>query len=522
MASASTEKPAAEHRDDGGGQVEPAYDSPPWRGMSTGRYLATRVSSLKPPMTKAPNPIRLLLMLDRHCWAFFLVAFVAWTWDAFDFFTVSLTVPQLAKSFGRTNTDITWGITLVLMFRSVGSILFGIAADRYGRKWPFIVNNILFILLELGTGFCNTYCEFLVCRALFGVAMGGLYGNAAATALEDLPEEARGLMSGILQQGYAFGYLLATAFARALVDTTPHGWRPLFWFGACPPVLIIAFRLALPETRAYGEQKELRRAAAAAGSSASRTFFREAKVALRRHWALLGYLVLLMAGFNFMSHGSQDLYPTMLTSQFGFSADDVTVTQIVANLGAMLGGTVVGYCSQIVGRRLSILVCCVVGGALLYPYTYVSTRSLAAAAFFEQFCVQGAWGVIPIHLMELSPGAFRTFVVGTSYQLGNLVSSASSTIESTIGERFPLPAKTGGGGGEIRHEYGKVICIFMGCVYVYVIVLTFLGPEHLRRSFDVEHDEDAREVAGEQGVAQAAKKGDRVECEQTVESKSVV
>ncbi|KLU82435.1 sugar transporter [Magnaporthiopsis poae ATCC 64411] len=458
MAGASLEKPMTEHGDAGSGRSEAAHDYPPWHGMSTSRYLATRVSSLKPPMIKAPNPIRLLLMLDRHCWAFFLVAFVAWTWDAFDFFTVSLTVPQLAKAFGRTNTDITWGITLVLMFRSVGSVIFGIAADRYGRKWPFIVNNILFIVLELGTGFCNTYGEFLACRALFGVAMGGLYGNAAATALEDLPEEARGLMSGILQQGYAFGYLLATAFARALVDTTPHGWRPLF----CA----------------------------------------------------------LMAGFNFMSHGSQDLYPTMLTSQFGFSADDVTVTQIVANLGAMLGGTVVGYCSQIVGRRLSILVCCVVGGALLYPYTFVSTRSLVAAAFFQQFCVQGAWGVIPIHLMELSPGAFRTFVVGTSYQLGNLASSASSTIESTIGERFPLPDRSGSGAR--RYEYGKVICIFMGCVYAYVIVLTLLGPEYLRRNFDVEHDEDAREAVGEQAVAETARRSGRVGGGQTAGSKSAV
>lgn len=186
----------------------------------------------------------------------------------------------------------------------------------------------------------------------------------------------------------------------------------------------------------------------------------------------------------------------------------------------MLGGTVVGYCSQIVGRRLSILVCCVAGGALLFPYTFVSTRYLVAAAFFQQFCVQGAWGVIPIHLMELSPGAFRTFVVGTSYQLGNLASSASSTIESTIGERFPLPDRSGS--GEHRHEYGKVICIFMGCVYVYVIVLTLLGPEHLRRNFDVEHDEDAGEAVGEQAVAEAARRSGRAGGGQTADSKSAV
>lgn len=182
------------------------------------------------------------------------------------------------------------------MFRSVGSILFGIAADRYGRRWPFIVNNILFIVLELGTGFCNTYKQFLACRALFGIAMGGLYGNVAATALEDCPEEARGILSGMLQQGYAFGYLLCTAFARGLVDTTPHGWRPLYWFGACPPILLIAFRLCLPETDKYIERELVR----TERGDITATFVQEGKVALKRHWLLLIYLVLLMAGFNFM------------------------------------------------------------------------------------------------------------------------------------------------------------------------------------------------------------------------------
>jgi len=449
-------------------------------------------------MNKAPNPIKLLMLLNRKQWLFFWVAFVAWTWDAFDFFTTSLTVSELADTFGKTTTDITWGITLVLMFRSVGSVVFGLAADRYGRKWPFVVNNVLFIILELGTGFCQTYKQFLACRALFGIAMGGLYGNAAATALEDCPEEARGLISGILQQGYAFGYLLATAFARGLVDTTSHGWRPLYWFGACPPVLFIIFRLCLPETDAYNERVLVRHERGNIGG----TFIAEGKVAVKKHWLLLIYLVLLMAGMNFMSHGSQDLYPTLLKNQFGFSANAITVTQVVANLGAMAGGTVVGYCSQIFGRRFSIIVICVVGGALLYPYTFVSSKSIIAAAFFEQFCVQGAWGVIPIHLMELSPGSFRTFVVGTAYQLGNLASSASSTIESTIGGRFPLPPH----GSVKRYNYGLVICIFLGCVYGFVILMTFLGPEYLGRNFDVQHDDDMTAAAGHDTVEKALRR----------------
>ena len=144
---------------------------------SLARYIATRIPTLKPPMAKAPNPFKALALLNFQQWMFFLVAFFAWSWDAFDFFTVSLTVPELAEEFGKTNTDITWGITLVLMLRSVGAIIFGIAADRYGRKWPFVVNNLLFIVLELGTGFTYSYSSFLACRALFGIAMGGLYGN---------------------------------------------------------------------------------------------------------------------------------------------------------------------------------------------------------------------------------------------------------------------------------------------------------------------------------------------------------
>ncbi|KAJ5317400.1 hypothetical protein PENANT_c055G06172 [Penicillium antarcticum] len=462
--------------------------------MSVGQYIATRFTSLVPPMNPAPNPFKALTLLNKQQWLNFLVAFCGWSWDAFDFFTVSLTTSQLAETFDKSVTDITWGITLVLMLRSVGAITFGIASDRWGRKWPFIVNQLLFVVLELGAGFCQTYKQFLACRALFGIAMGGLYGNAAATALEDCPAEARGIISGLLQQGYAFGYLLATAFARALVDTTPHGWRPLYWFAACPPVLIIIFRLFLGETETFKRRQETR-AEIRGGVAAS--FLSEGKVALQRHWLILIYLVLLMAGFNFMSHGSQDLYPTMLENQFNFSKNAVTVTQVVANLGALTGGTLCGWASQIFGRRFSIIVISIVGGALLYPYTFVTNKNVIAAAYFEQFMVQGAWGVIPIHLMELSPGAIRTFAVGTAYQLGNLVSSASSTIESTIGERFPLPPTEE---SKHRYEYGRVICIFMGCVFAYVILVTFVGPERLGRNFDAEHDADLQVVAAHRGI----------------------
>jgi len=209
----------------------------------------------------------------------------------------------------------------------------------------------------------------------------------------------------------------------------------------------------------------------------------------------------------------------MLSNQYNFNANSVTITQVVANLGAMTGGTLIGYLSQSLGRRFSIISIAVVGGALLYPYTFVSTPRIAAPAFFEQFCVQGAWGVIPVHLMELSPGSFRTFVVGTSYQLGNLISSASATIEATIGEKFPLPDKVDPKTHKVTHRYnyGKVVCIFMGCVYAYVILLTLVGPENRGRRMDVEFDNDMREAAGEGfervGGGKGAGRGARVESE---------
>ncbi|KAJ5247579.1 hypothetical protein N7468_002562 [Penicillium chermesinum] len=454
-------------------------------------YAITRFTSLKPPMNSVANPFTLLAMLNAQQWAFVAVSFLAWSWDSFDYFTVSLTVSDLAETFNTSTANITWGITLVLMLRSVGSIIFGIAGDRYGRKWPFILNLFFFIVLELGTSFCQTYHQFLAVRALYGIAMGGMYGIAAVTALEDCPIEARGLVAGLMQQGYAFGYLLATAFARALVNTTSHGWRPYFWFASCPPILIIAFRLSLPETQAFRDRQASRESQ---GNIAGQ-FISEAKVALKHHWLVLLYLVLLTSGLNFVSHGSQDLYPTMLTNDLKFSANAVTVTQVVANLGAMTGGTFAGYCSQIFGRRFSMIIMCMIGGALIYPYSYTRTHAVAAVAFFEQFCVQGAWSVIPIYVMELSPASFQTFVVGSAYQFGNLASSASSTIEATIGERFPLaPLVKADGTTVARYDYGQVICIFTGAAYAYSLVLLFLGPEKKGRNTKTDERIDVEEV----------------------------
>lgn len=441
------------------------------------RYLGSRVSTLKPPkLTEQEkrhiNPIPALRLLNRKQWLFVSVAVLAWTWDAFDFFSVSLVASEIAADLDVTVADITWGITLVLMLRSVGAVIFGVASDRYGRKWPFIANCILFIVLELGTGFVQTYPQFLGVRALFGIAMGGIYGNAAATALEDCPPEARGIISGLLQEGYALGYLLCVVFTRAIADTSSHGWRALFWFGACPPVLIIIFRFFLPETDTYIKSKQNVEA-----EGAGKHFWKGIKTTFKSYWLMFIYLVVLMAGFNFMSHGSQDLYPTMLKVQLGFSADRSTVTNCVANLGAITGGLIIGHVSSLVGRRLSIMASCILGGALIYPWAFVTGNGINAGVFFLQFFVQGAWGVIPIHLSELSPPALRSSMVGVAYQLGNLASSASSTIEATIGTRFPIKDDNG---DEIPgvYNYSLVMAIFIACVFVFVFFVTFIGPEN--------------------------------------------
>lgn len=299
--------------------------------MTVGRYLATRFSTLKPPMDHVVTPWAALHMLNKRQWTFFLVssphlscfqkltgqcAWSAWILDALDFFTASLTITQLAKQFHKTNAQITWGITLVLMLRSVGSTLIGIWSDRFGRKWPFVANLVAFAVIELGTGFCQTYSQFLACRALFGIAMGGIYGNAAATALEDVPEQARGLISGLFQAGYPIGYLLATVFSRALVYTTPHTWRSFFWFTAGLPLPIIAWRLCLPETEAYRQREGIVKAS---------SFIKEGVVAVRSHWLTLCYLIVLMAGCNFMVRCYLTKWKLLLLTQHRHTAHRISI-----------------------------------------------------------------------------------------------------------------------------------------------------------------------------------------------------
>lgn len=254
------------------------------------------------------------------------------------------------------------------------------------------------------------------------------------------------MLSGLYQRGYATGYLLAAAFYRALVPTTSHSWRSLFWFGAAPPLLIIAFRWWLPETnhfQAIKAEREARIKAQHAEEDHLRatgfsSFLKEGGKGLRDNWVLFIYLVMLMTCFNSCSHGSQDLYPTFLKDQVGMSATDTTIIPVVGQIGALLGGTTVGYISTYFGRRLTMMCACVIGGAIIPAYMLPRSMSLVASAFFQQFFVGGVWGPIPIHLQELCPQVLRSLMVGLTYQFGNLTSSASATIQAVIGERYPL------------------------------------------------------------------------------------
>lgn len=441
------------------------------------KYMATRLPTLFP--TKASikearkhyplNPFPALRSMNWLQTQYFIIGFLAWTWDALDFFAVSLNMSNLAKDLDRPVKDISHAITLVLLLRVIGALIFGYLGDRYGRKYSFCLTMVLIIIIQIGTGFVKTFSAFLGCRAIFGIIMGSVFGVASATAIENAPVKARSILSGIFQEGYAFGYLLGVVFQRAIVDNSPHGWRAIFWFSAGPPALFIAWRLVLPESQHYVERTRLEKLE----NDGHSQFWTNAKLACSQYWITMVYLVILMAAFNFSSHGSQDLFPTMLTAQYQFSKDASTVTNSVANLGAIAGGIIVAHCSSFLGRRFCIIICCLGGGAMLYPWGFVSDKSgLNASVFFLQFFVQGAWGIVPIHLTELAPVEFRALITGVAYQMGNMISSASSTIEATIGERFPIE------GRQDAYDYGKVMCIFMGCVFVFLLVVTIVGPEN--------------------------------------------
>src|SRR5471030_2260331 len=313
----------------------------------------------------------------------FVASFLGWTLDAFDFFLVTFVVVRIAGDFGRAIPDVAFAITITLMMRPLGALIFGWFADRYGRRVPLMVDIAIYSLMELLTAFAPNYWVFIGLRALYGIAMGGEWGVGAALAMEVLPPQARGLFSGILQQGYASGYLIA-AVAYFLVF--PYfGWRGMFIVGALPALLILYIRSQVDESDAWKKS-------VAARTGQTGGLWRS----ITANAPLFGYAILLMAAFNFMSHGTQDLYPTFLQKQRAFTVGQVTALTIIMNVGAIFGGTIFGSISQRLGRRRAIVTAVVLGACVVPLWAFApSAALLGLGGFCMQFMVQGAWGIVP-------------------------------------------------------------------------------------------------------------------------------
>ncbi|HMG34197.1 MAG TPA: MFS transporter [Blastocatellia bacterium] len=350
-----------------------------------------------------------------------LAGFLGWTLDAFDFFLVSVSLTAIAREFNKTDKEIALSLTLTLAFRPVGAFLFGLMADRYGRRLPLIVDLIFYSFIEVLSGLAPNYTTFLVLRALFGIGMGGEWGVGASLAMEKVSPRLRGVLSGLLQEGYACGFLLAALCYFAFFEM--WGWRPLFFLGGLPALLAIFVRLRVKESEVW--KKNRHESWGQLGS------------AITSHWKLFLYLTILMMMMNFVSHGTQDLYPTLLEKQWGFGPRPRMVMTAISMVGAIAGGVLFGYFSDRIGRRRAMIIALLSAILVIPLWAFSSTLALLViGAFLIQFMVQGAWGVIPAHLSELSPNSVRGFLPGFAYQCGVLLSASVVYFESALAERM--------------------------------------------------------------------------------------
>ncbi|HEX8725322.1 MAG TPA: MFS transporter [Gemmatimonadaceae bacterium] len=387
--------------------------------------------------------------LNRQQRSAFLASFLGWTLDAFDFFLMVFILRAIAQEFGTDVKTVTVAITLTLAMRPVGALVFGMLADRFGRRPILMIDVLLFSVLELASAFAPTLVVLMILRAAFGFAMGGEWGIGASLAMESIPPRARGLVSGILQEGYAVGYLLAAVVYGLLFDRV--GWRGMFMVGVIPALLVLYIRRNVEESPVW----ERVRAAPQRGLLRS----------IRENGKLFLYVVVLMTAFNFFSHGTQDLYPTFLQSQHGFGSREVSLITIIMQVGAITGGIFFGTLSERIGRR-SAIVLAALFGLIMVPLWSLASGAvvLAVGAFLMQVAVQGAWGVIPVHLNELSPNEVRGTFPGFAYQLGNFLASANATIQAGIAERR---------GG----NYGEALAIVGAAMAIVIAFLTAVGPE---------------------------------------------
>jgi SHS family lactate transporter-like MFS transporter len=356
----------------------------------------------------------------------FLAGLAGWTLDAFDFFLVVLSLTAIGKDFGEDVLRMTLALTATLALRPVGAFFFGAFADRFGRRLPMIVNLCLFSVAELATGCAHNFVQFLLIRGLFGVVMGGQWGVGVSLAMEEVPARHRGVLSGLLQQGYAIGFLLASVTYFLVMPA--FGWRTLFYLGSLPALaaaLLVAMKVRESQVWVAGHRSSF------AGLAQS----------LRSHWKLLLYLTYFMMALHLCSHGTQDLYPTFLEKQWGVVARQKAVISAISMVGAILGGLSVGWISDRIGRRPAIIGA-LAGGLLAIPlWAFAGTLPLLAiGAVCMQFCVQGAWGVVPAFVAEVSPDAVRSTVPGLGNQIGVLLSSSIASVEVAVAHRYSYTA----------------------------------------------------------------------------------
>lgn len=376
-----------------------------------------------------------------------LAGFLGWALDAFDFFILTFVLATVATDFHKTIPEMALTLTASLAMRPVGALVFGLMADRYGRKTPLMISIIFYSVMEILSGLAPGYKVFLLLRFLYGIGMGGEWGVGASLVMESVSVRRRGLLSGLLQEGYAFGFLLA---AGAYYFVFPHfGWRAMFFLGGLPALLTLFIRSKVKETEAWKSHKS--------------NNWKEYGSAVKKHWKLFLYLVLLMSMMNLISHGTQDLYPTFLQQQKHYSPHETAIITMVSMVGAILGGLFFGYLSDLYGRK-KMMVIAVILAIVLIPLWLLAGGSLliALGAFGMQFMVQGAWGIIPAHINELSPGPVRGFFPGFAYQIGVLIASGIAYVEALLAQSV---------------SYSTSMEIFAGSVLIIGAVVILAGPE---------------------------------------------
>lgn len=382
----------------------------------------------------------------------FIACFLGWTLDAFDFFILIFCLNALAANFQTKVSAIAEAVFLTLAMRPVGAFLFGLMADRFGRRPTLMADIIAYSVFELASAFAPSLKVFLIMRACFGIAMGGEWGVGAALTFETLPAEGRGFFSGVLQEGYVVGYLLASLVYGTLFPII--GWRGMFVIGALPAFLVIYIRTKVDESPAWLQGQVSRKAE------------RHLAGDIPRYLGSFLFLVVLMFAFNSFSHGSQDLYPTFLEKNHHFNPHMVGIVTIINSIGALLGGIVVGTWSERIGRRRAIVLAALLAIPVIPLWAYSHTvPMLALGGFLMQFMVQGAWGVVPAHLNELSPPAVRGTFPGFAYQVGNFIASRNIVIQAKLVER-----RYGG-------SYPPVLAWTMLIVTVLVALVSWSGGE---------------------------------------------